>query len=776
MNSQETKDRLRKLTAVDGNTSCADCKTPRPTWTSLIVLPKGEEPVEDESIPNMLGIFICFKCCAVQKGIGSQFCKAKSMALDKCKILKNLNPGLRNPYVVSNSFFLKTHQLRINIFCLPDERTGTEKELKALELGGNNTVNSVFEAKEVTGRPEPKAMMNPRKEFLKEKYVERKFLDMDKLEQLLEWISLAQAQEEESRLEAMRQQEEKQSDELKNGGIDSSLHFDDGKFFPSPQITQTKTASTPADNNQDSSEFPEDFPNFPDFDSSRPDLTREVSQMGGMADVRQSFLATVPETRLTGTKETMSLDEFSADSFGDENGSSHDAGESQSSKPHAPIDDDDEFSEDDFDDDGVDSSFAAAKTSAKPKDIEEPSESEVGGAPDSSFVAFTSPPQILMESEEPKPAEDDESSSHSSHSSHTSPGPKAVEESNESDVDDAPNSSFVAAPLPPQVSVEREEPKPAEDDEASSHSSHMSHSSHSSQTSPNPKAFEESNDSAVGDEPDSSFVAAPSPPQAFIESEEPKPAEDDESSSQSSHKSDSTHSSHSSAEEGFRSIYDAGEPDSQDPFGEELAFPEEPLPRANDVLESLDDPFNADAPLDTQKATNTDPFSNDEGETDRNVPSTDSGFEAFKSNAFSEQDNAFGDPFSFNGGDNAFPHGSSNDEDFQSMPSAFNTSSSDQQLPFDTDAAFPDDSVPSSQNPGQSPENAFQTDAFGEQATAESFAFDKPSNSKSFDESFGEDAFGAQNGDPFAADGDGDDFLGSSNSDGGFGEPFSSTS
>ena len=67
---------------------------------------------------------------------------------------------------------------------------GTEEELRSIELGGNIIVNSAYEAKQVIGRPEQRAMLNPRKTFLKDKYVERKYLDTDRLEEVLRQITL----------------------------------------------------------------------------------------------------------------------------------------------------------------------------------------------------------------------------------------------------------------------------------------------------------------------------------------------------------------------------------------------------------------------------------------------------------------------------------------------------------------------------------------------------------------------------------------------------------
>ncbi|KAL3930677.1 MAG: hypothetical protein SGBAC_011659 [Bacillariaceae sp.] len=734
MSSKEAKDRLRKLTMLEYNKSCANCKAPRPTWTSLIILPEKEEIEVDESIPKMLGVFICFRCSAIQRRIGSNFCSVKRMALDMW----------------------------------------TEEELKAIELGGNNVVNSAYEAKEVTGRPEPRALVNPRKVFLKEKYVERKFLDMDKLDEVLQWISLSQVeQEEETKGEGKEQEKGKHSDDF---SLSSSLHFDEGKLFPTPQVTR-KTASSSAPMDLDatdengSAEFPEDFPNFPDFDSSRPDLMKEKSEVGGFADVRQSFLASVPETKLASKDSAMSFDDdFSDDKFNEDDDSSEDAAEPQSSKPETPIAFGDLFTEDD-----------------------KSEEDAFGEALDSSF----------------------------------SPKAKAGEQS---DAGDRPDSLFVDGASLPQLPIESEEPKSAqENDKSSSHSSHMSHSSHSSR---------------------------------------------------------------SSADERFRATYDAGEPGSQDPFGEELSFPEQPLPPANDVLRSLDEPFETDG-FDTQNTK--DPFESDDGEANVDVPSGESGFrenvgpqtlfdaetssrddpkslqtpsqpldssfkvdpfdaqdvsntdpfsldatektqslETFpKVDSFGEQDTRNEDPSSFNGADNDFRRNSFDTETSSSDEEMSSPQTSGQADPFDgenassTDpfstyvadntepkefsfkaSAFGDPETASAdpfsfkadafdgQNAssaepfsfdtsekGQSMETSFNTDAFGDQETtnADQFAFDKPSNSQ---EDFGEDPFGADTfgADAFgeqtgtSADAFGNDFSVSANRDGEFEPPFISSS
>lgn len=109
MSSKEAKDRLRKLTMLEYNKSCANCKAPRPTWTSLIVLPEKEEVEVDESIPKMLGVFICFRCSAIQRRIGSNFCSVKRMALDMCKFL-SLHTERLNPYHTP-TIYLCTHHL-----------------------------------------------------------------------------------------------------------------------------------------------------------------------------------------------------------------------------------------------------------------------------------------------------------------------------------------------------------------------------------------------------------------------------------------------------------------------------------------------------------------------------------------------------------------------------------------------------------------------------------------------------------------------------------------
>jgi hypothetical protein len=56
---------------------------------------------------------------------------------------------------------------------------GSEKELVALETGGNNTINIIFEAKSLDEytKPGPDADMATRESYIRAKYVERKFYD-----------------------------------------------------------------------------------------------------------------------------------------------------------------------------------------------------------------------------------------------------------------------------------------------------------------------------------------------------------------------------------------------------------------------------------------------------------------------------------------------------------------------------------------------------------------------------------------------------------------------
>jgi hypothetical protein len=68
------------------------------------------------------------------------------------------------PFILSNISFVHS--------------TGKEKEIIAMEQGGNEMVNQIFEAKmrkDYSSRLSPKAGMNERKDFIRKKYVDRKY-------------------------------------------------------------------------------------------------------------------------------------------------------------------------------------------------------------------------------------------------------------------------------------------------------------------------------------------------------------------------------------------------------------------------------------------------------------------------------------------------------------------------------------------------------------------------------------------------------------------------
>ncbi|KAK4386444.1 UNVERIFIED_CONTAM: ADP-ribosylation factor GTPase-activating protein AGD12 [Sesamum calycinum] len=116
------KKRLKDLLVQRDNRLCADCGAPDPKWAS-----------------SNIGVFLCLKCCAVHRSLGTHISKVLSVTLDEW----------------------------------------SEDEIDAMmEVGGNASANSIYEAyfPEGVKKPRPDAPHEERAKYIRSKYELQEFL------------------------------------------------------------------------------------------------------------------------------------------------------------------------------------------------------------------------------------------------------------------------------------------------------------------------------------------------------------------------------------------------------------------------------------------------------------------------------------------------------------------------------------------------------------------------------------------------------------------------
>lgn len=116
------KRRLKDLLLKSDNRTCADCGAPDPKWACANI-----------------GVFICLKCCGVHRSLGTHISKVLSVALDDW----------------------------------------SDDEIDAMvEVGGNSSANSIYEAfiPEGVTKPKPNSSHEERMRFIRSKYELQEFL------------------------------------------------------------------------------------------------------------------------------------------------------------------------------------------------------------------------------------------------------------------------------------------------------------------------------------------------------------------------------------------------------------------------------------------------------------------------------------------------------------------------------------------------------------------------------------------------------------------------
>jgi len=139
------KKRVRRLLKKKENKLCMDCSKPNPKWASLIVVPSAHGGFEGPYAANyFIGGFCCLECSGAHRRLGTHISFVRSVELDSLK----------------------------------------ENEVKALELGGNSKVNSIFEGKlsNLTGsKPDSTSGQKAREAFIREKYEKKRCLNIKAL-------------------------------------------------------------------------------------------------------------------------------------------------------------------------------------------------------------------------------------------------------------------------------------------------------------------------------------------------------------------------------------------------------------------------------------------------------------------------------------------------------------------------------------------------------------------------------------------------------------------
>lgn len=142
---QSPRERLESLMLQDENQTCADCPNILPRWASIIFSSNhnNDSLTQNNDCAMPMGCFICHECVAFHRNLGVHICFVRSVDHDEWK----------------------------------------ENEVEAMERGGNQKVNHIYEAELTQFKNDKPSGQSSntwvRERFISNKYQKRKYLSRD---------------------------------------------------------------------------------------------------------------------------------------------------------------------------------------------------------------------------------------------------------------------------------------------------------------------------------------------------------------------------------------------------------------------------------------------------------------------------------------------------------------------------------------------------------------------------------------------------------------------
>jgi stromal membrane-associated protein len=141
------KKRVKKELKRAANKACIDCSKPNPRWAALLCVPSVSGGTSEMLFSRnfLVGGFCCLECSGAHRRLGTHLSFVRSLDLDTLK----------------------------------------EHEVEALENGGNEIVNNIFEGHmlDLSEKLDSSSSQKSREVFIRNKYEKKKYLDIKSLAQ-----------------------------------------------------------------------------------------------------------------------------------------------------------------------------------------------------------------------------------------------------------------------------------------------------------------------------------------------------------------------------------------------------------------------------------------------------------------------------------------------------------------------------------------------------------------------------------------------------------------